>query len=692
MLALDLVQAGAPAHAVRDAAAAVQQIAELHGQATHAVVVVAAFRELSQAVGLWESLQSVPPAPAFVAVVLRSQRDTAAKYIDSNGWAGVAVRPVTAEDLVDLVSAAAERPSSVSRELRTGDLQNENLLDLLGGLIDRIPRPGAGRTATIHLSSGDRQGMVALVEGVLVHAEVDDAAGRHALERIATWKHGSFALDATAWGGQPSLAGSSLALLAVAQEYARRVDEARLNLPYLDSVCTVRWERVRPLPVVAEALFRRIATGLTLGDAIAGEGDDELEAFAALEARIKRGAVVPLVEPASKVAAAPEVAPPTSLLAGMRRPGASGGFETAQTAMIQGAQLPERKHSHPSTNLYRVTDPVPPTAAESAVPDLPGPAAAPGSAVRTTAPHGTTAAPVPADPTAAFATPNYKPVTPQYTPAPQGDRIPDSLPGRRHASGDFSQDATTVRGIQPETVLRSRPASSLLATASARKPGPVTGWFGVASGEANEAEVPPTMDGRRAHSSVRVVDRNMDGDRLVAGPAAGARISSAQPGPGDLRGSERPYAWIPTAQLDEETPEPPAPKQNPLLKPKNWPWVVAAVLALSVVVWLVIPHSSSQSTSPQLQRYHAAIELIDNGHSDRARTQLRELAGEPQAPAETLLHLAVLDIEAKDFVASQRELSSYLTRSDAQHRDRARRLYHHVFGAPPTAAGPAAGL
>ncbi|MBI5608237.1 MAG: hypothetical protein HY902_05100, partial [Deltaproteobacteria bacterium] len=42
MLALDLVQAGAPAHAVRDASAAVQQIAELHGHAAGVVVVVAA--------------------------------------------------------------------------------------------------------------------------------------------------------------------------------------------------------------------------------------------------------------------------------------------------------------------------------------------------------------------------------------------------------------------------------------------------------------------------------------------------------------------------------------------------------------------------------------------------------------------------------------------------------------------------
>ncbi|MBI5608146.1 MAG: hypothetical protein HY902_04640 [Deltaproteobacteria bacterium] len=285
-----------------------------------------------------------------------------------------------------------------------------------------------------------------------------------------------------------------------------------------------------------------------------------------------------------------------------------------------------------------------------------------------------------------------KPITPQYTAAPQPDRSLDTLPSRRHASGDFSQDATTVRGIQPETALRSRPASSLLATASARRPGPVTGWFGVASGDTNEGELPPSLDGRRAHSSVRVVDRNVDGDRLVAGPGAGARISGAHQGPGDLRAADRPYAWIPTAQLDEEAPEPPAPKVNPLLKPKNWPWVLAALLALGVVVWLVVPHAGNQSTSPHMQRYLTAIELIDNGHSDRARGQLRELAKEAQAPAETLLHLAVLDIEAKDFDASQRALALYLTRGDAQHRERARRLYQHVFGAPPSAAGPAAGL
>ncbi len=663
MLALDLVQAGAPAHAVRDAEAAVLQIGELHGHAASTVVVVAAFRELAQAVHLWEVLQRAAPAPAFVAVVLRSQRDTAAKYIENSGWSGVAVRPVTAEDLVDLVGAAADRPQAIARDLRTGDLQSENLLDLLAGLIDRIPRPGTGRTATIHLSSGDRHGMVALVEGVLVHAQIDDAGGRHALERMSTWKHGTFALDALAWSGQPSLTGSSLGLLAVAQEYARRVDEARLNLPYLDSVCTVRWERVRPLPVVAEALFRRIATGLTLGDAIAGEGDDELEAFAALEARIKRGAVVPVVDTASKVATAPEAATaPTGMLASLRRTGVSAGFESAQAAMIQGAQLPERKHSHPSTNLYRVTDPIAPATPAPELPAAPSPTPpALDPAVRTTAPHGS-------------------------GPAYSGPTQPI-----RQISGDFTQDSAAARGQQADTALRSRPASSLLATASSRRPGPVTGWFGVASGDTGENEAINAFEARRANSSVRSVERDSDRDRLVAGPGAGARISSANVN-GDARPTDRPYAWIPTAQLEEEVHEPPAPKGIPLLKPKNWPWALAAVLTLGVVVFLVVPHGSSRALPPQAQRYQEAVDLIDRDHGELARTELRELVRDEQAPAESWLHLAVLDIEAKDFGASQRELKTYLTRTDASHRDRARRLYEHVFGAPPVAAGPAAGL
>ena len=161
---------------------------------------------------------------------------------------------------------------------------------------------------------------------------------------------------------------------------------------------------------------------------------------------------------------------------------------------------------------------------------------------------------------------------------------------------------------------------------------------------------------------------------------------------GDARPTDRPYAWIPTAQLEEEVHEPPAPKGIPLLKPKNWPWALAAVLTLGVVVFLVVPHGSSRALPPQAQRYQEAVDLIDRDHGELARTELRELVRDEQAPAESWLHLAVLDIEAKDFGASQRELKTYLTRTDASHRDRARRLYEHVFGAPPVAAGPAAGL
>jgi hypothetical protein len=98
MLALDLVQAGVTAQAVRDAETAVEQLLALGLTSGVVAVVVAAHRDLAQTVALSERLAGLPKPPAFIAVVLRSQRDAAVKHIDDDGWTGVAVRPVNAED------------------------------------------------------------------------------------------------------------------------------------------------------------------------------------------------------------------------------------------------------------------------------------------------------------------------------------------------------------------------------------------------------------------------------------------------------------------------------------------------------------------------------------------------------------------------------------------------------------------
>ena len=58
----------------------------------------------------------------------------------------------------------------------------------------------------------------------------------------------------------------------------RRISAAASRSPRFPS--RPRFPPPRPLPVVAEAMFRRIAAGGPLVEAVAGDGDDELEAFA----------------------------------------------------------------------------------------------------------------------------------------------------------------------------------------------------------------------------------------------------------------------------------------------------------------------------------------------------------------------------------------------------------------------------
>ena len=301
MLALDLVHAGLAAQAVRDGSTLASQLRD--AARTQQPALVSAFRDLSQTFELFGQLQEQHVPARFIAVVLRSQRDAAERQAREHNWSGVAVRPVNAEEIVALAGpgeALGRPPSGASA--RGGDLTQMRLLDVLGSMVDRIPRAGGGKNVVLELTSHGRIGRVAIVDGELVHAECDGEMGRHVLERLACWRSGQWNVEPHKWGGTPTLTGSSIGLLAVAQEYNRRVDEARHNLPYTDCKCTVRWERVRPLPVVAEAMFRRIAAGVVLADAIPGEGDDELEAYAALENRIKRGAVVPQIETTTSAA------------------------------------------------------------------------------------------------------------------------------------------------------------------------------------------------------------------------------------------------------------------------------------------------------------------------------------------------------------------------------------------------------
>lgn len=665
MLALDLVQAGLAAQAVRDGPAALEQVGKSR---VAPPVLVVAYRDLEEISSLARRLAELGSRAGFVAVVLRSQRDAAEHLARDLGWSGVAVRPVNADELVALVLAAQVRHRPVcGAQVREGLLADTPLLELLAGVIDRIPTPGAGKDAEIILESMGRKASVAVVDGELVHAECDGETGRHALERVSCWRHGSWRLEPVLYGGAQTLTGSSLGLLAVAQEYARRVDEARQNLAYADCVCTVRWERVRPLPVVAEALFRRIAAGAVLADAMPGEGDDELEAYAALETRIKRGAVVPQIETApppaegagrttdgiraadggrgTRQASGAESPRTTSMLQVSARNSSAavsgsfrtGGFSAVPMTLVDAPQMPERRHSHPTTNLYRV--------------------GADGRPIETRDTIATQSA------------------------EPAGD-LPPALPSRRGGSGIVS----TGGGRSPSGI-------ALTGGAPGPRKGMVTGWFGVGVGEGADApggEV--SGDGgasnRARHQPTPIAPRSpVPLAPIQSRMAAPLRISDIDVrGDGGQRLAARPYAWAPAAPRapdapGEADPVPPPPKR------RAWPWLLGAAASAAIVTVVLWPTPHQPAPHHDARSYQAAIELIDRGHDAEAMGLLGKLVQSGRAAPEALLHLAILEAEAGKYDAARAHLDAYLGNAGSRHVQRARRLYEHLFGHPNSAAG-----
>jgi CheY-like chemotaxis protein len=682
MLALDVVQFGVATQAVRDAAACLQQLEELaRARPDAAVVVVSAHRDLEASAQLWQTLQPTTRVPAFAVVTLRSQRDAAEKMAQEAGWAGVAVRPVNVEELVGIVVAATARAQAQSdAHVKQGDLAQEPLVEVLGSLVDRVPRPGSGKSAVVSVESLGRNGIVVVTDGELTHAGCDGEVGRHVLERMCCWTQGTFRIEPGALLAPPSLSGSSLGLLAVAQEYARRIDEARQNLPYTDCVCTVRWERVRPLPVVAEALFRRIASGMVLADALPGEGDDELEAFAALETRIKRGAVVPQIERAPPLqsaaaadtdAAALAARMPSDPGSGALLPRSSAASPAVPMTLVDAPQVPQRRRSHPTTHIYRVGD-------SARISDLHGPA------------------------------PDAPNDLPGDVPPPQRDtNQPPALP--RRVTGPVTQSGTVLTGGDAGGTSGTRRDRS-------------TGWFGVAVGQGRADAAPPAQDvplgaarptqgllSTRISEGLPPVGAPPPSARITEGfntlpvtPGAAARISQGLSAAPDASvradGIARPYSWMPAAAVDDEPADDPS-EPSALIPPKKqrWPWFAAAgllIATLLVVLWPVpdpaVPGAPDLAT-PSQRAYRRAVQLIDAGADREAMSTLETLVGSHDFQAEALIHLAVLEAQAGKYDAARKHLEAYIAHPDALHRGRARKLHKHLFGAtlapPPIQTG-----
>ncbi len=703
MLALDLVQAGLSAQAVRDSAAVLAQLLENSATAASTcAVVVSARRELAQTVELAQSLQTTGQAFGFVAVILRSQQDAAEVHARQMGWNGVAVRPVNADELVALVlsTQVRTRPDS-DAVVKSGSLGNEAVLDVLNSFVERIPRPGGGKDMVIDFESQGRVGQIAIVDGELVHAEIDGETGRHCLERLCCWRVGSYSVEPRLHTGQATLSGSTMGLMAVGQEYARRVEEARANSPYTDCICTVRWERVRPLPVVAESMFRRIASGLVLGDALSGDGDDELEAFAALENRIKRGAVMPQIETANASGAAAnpgESGRGSSIMQATQRVAPqpyrpASTFSAVPMTLVDAPEMPQWR-AHPTTHVYRIGDDdkvfenadtmaIGTSTAASATSDRPpalpksGAGQRPGRVGSGNGARITPLAVQSVDVGAPAQSSSTRPATAKmesavhqgviYTPASRTASVAH-VPGDAHA-------VPRRAGRTP------KPATPEAQPVPGQRKGLVTGWFGV---QALEDDQSP----EGGHSSARGDDVPL----RTRGVSGGIRISS-HPGEEAPRVGARPYAWMPSTKLEVEA------EADPIIAPplqighSKWPLLIGGALLIALVTAVALwpsrgEHGADSALSAQSDRaYRRAVSLMDSNQSQQALKLLGTIVQGPSFVPEALLHLGVLEAESGQMTSARGHLDKYIANPHAQHAARARRLYKHLFGETAAQAG-----
>ncbi len=706
MLALDLVQAGISATAAGDDYAVLGAArAAREGGVLTELAVVATFDDVGRATALWKSLVDEGMVPRFIVGVRPRDLSLAEHEAIRSGWSGVAERPIAIDALLELLRQPATMPRLGGRDGgEFGDLSQKTLGDLLEALVLEAAR--GGRTdAVVRLESDGRTGEVAMIDGQLVHAVADQDQGRHALERMFCWRRGRWHLSYGRHTGPRTLAGVWRGTLAAAHEYARRVDEARVTMPLRDAVCQVRWEKARPLPAVAEAVFRRIAAGMPIGVAIDGEGDDELEALASLHSRIARGAVV--ARDGEGLGSAGQTG-----AYGVRRPaGASGAHAGGKVDVYTSGFAARAEVGRPAL------DPRPgqrhaQTMAGAAF-RADGRAGAPALAEG----DGATVAGTPSggasgggrrSPTVAGASGTLLPSAPVgWVDSPVSTRA-----SHRHAATETYQSGThalpgsrdpqaqgEAGGREPEQLLPDvlpDPAGLDL------DPEPTDGqggrlasgawrsanWFGVnVRPDANEGQARLEALGR---SLVAPVPRDQPRDQdNGAAPQLSATPAELHRMRGDEGQASTLDAWSGDAEgadLDASQGEP----EVATTKSKRMWWSAAMVLCGAGLALLVLwPESplyramGREVDAPIIQTHRRAVRLADAGRPVEALTLLQMISDRPGAPAEALLEQAILELELGEVDEGKRDLHRYTLMAGARHAEAATRLHAAIGGELP---------
>jgi Domain of unknown function (DUF4388) len=83
----------------------------------------------------------------------------------------------------------------------------------------------SGKTGVFHLTDGVLRGQIYLVDGKIVHAQLEDALGEEAVYALSIWRQGEFRFDQGAASEARTITKSNTNLL---MEAARRLDEWRV--------------------------------------------------------------------------------------------------------------------------------------------------------------------------------------------------------------------------------------------------------------------------------------------------------------------------------------------------------------------------------------------------------------------------------------------------------------------------------
>ena len=648
MLALDLVQAGFDAHAASDEESALQQLSSLQRRDGALPGMVAAYADIRRASVLSRRLISAALSCRFVAVASDRDRHLAEEESKLLDWTGVVSRPANPEQLTALLRADGAESKSPAGETEEGDLGRTSAAEVLNRLLGVAAQAHDRRDCVLQLAAGDRHGQVAIVDGRIVHAQADLDTGRHALERICCWRRGDWRVTWARYTGERTIRGGNNAL-AAAMEYARRLATARDSVPNRNCVCTVRWERVRPLPVVAEAMFHRIASGQLLERALDGEGDDELEAFAALVSRMRRGAVVPQAS-----------AKETQKHSGRRHSATRTGADAARPVgdrtetfggaarfpMVPNRQVSAPLPSHRGGGVQRT----------AAYPRAPRPAVPDDALTRRIAPNE-----LPAD----------LPEVPQRrlrSSTPSNAILPATLPdfdSEAHAPVDAAQQVVNDPDLPR-----------------------ATGWFGLNVGAERNVPAPTPA----AVIPPAPVPRHEPAPTVNVSESVATLSRPRQRQSTDVINAA--YSdWTDDYADTEKAVEEASVifRQSDLGKRKRstgWIWAAALVVVVAAAAFLLVPDLGglgggepvTRAETPVMATYRQAVSMIDTGRRAEAVALLSGVHNNPSVPAEALLQLAVLEIQMERYELGRAHLETYLDDARSVEAKRAKQLYAHVFG------------